>query len=291
LRFRLLVDGPKDAATNMAVDEALYLTALSPVGVATLRLYRFHPRAVSFGYRQPLHEAIDPQACQSLGIDWVRRPTGGRALLHDGDDELTYSVTAPALGPFGGLSVRGVYDLVSAAIRRALESVGARLDPPLPAVPGLDHREPHSAPCLAVLGRHEIAARGRKLVASAQRRSHRAFLQHGSILRRVDPALWSRISPSNASVPLHAIGLDELVPGVSDGGLTRALREAFEETLGAPASLEGLTSSETGLLPRLIEKYRSSAWTVDRRRPDPPAAPGSLSLPDGPPTQGSVRIG
>jgi lipoyl(octanoyl) transferase len=266
LRFRLLIDGPAQAAHNMAVDEALYQSALQDGGIATLRLYRFHPSAVSFGYRQQVDEVVDRGACRALGIDWVRRPTGGRALLHQ--HELTYCVTAPARGPLGGRSVRDVYETVSDSIRLALERLGAPLDPPAPwERMGVRADAPVAEPCLAVPGRHEITSRGRKLVASAQRRNSRCFLQHGAILRSVDPALWSRIAPPAPSPPLHAIGLDDLVPGLTETDVVEALRAAFEERFGGPASRESLLPSETALLPRLIEKYRSLEWSLERRAP------------------------
>jgi lipoate-protein ligase A len=263
----------------MAVDEALYLSTLEGTGIVTLRLYRFQPSAVSFGYRQRFADVVDPRACRSLGIDWVRRPTGGRALLHQ--HELTYCLTAPASGPLGGLSVRGVYEVVSDAIRRALQALGAPLDPP----PGPSEREGirteagEREPCLAVPGRHEITSRSRKLVASAQRRSARAVLQHGSILQRVDAGLWSRIAPGAVSSPLHAIGLDDLVPGLGDADLVEALRTSFEETLGMPSCRGELLPAETALLPPLTAKYRSSAWNSRReltlpRAPSSPPPPG-----------------
>lgn len=250
----------------MAVDEVLYRSTCEGTGIATLRLYRFHPRAVSFGYRQRFEEVVDADACRSAGVEWVRRPTGGRALLHQ--HELTYCVASPALGPLRGLSVRGVYEVVSDAIRSGLERLRVPLDPPATWRRG-DPR-PHGAsatPCLAVAGPHEISSRGRKLVASAQRRSPLCFLQHGAILRRVDAGLWSRIAHPAPSSSLHAIGLDDLVPGISDDDLVGALRQAFEATFGALASRETLTSSERVLLPRLIEKYRSHAWTLRSTHP------------------------
>jgi lipoyl(octanoyl) transferase len=262
VRFRLLVDGPAGACYNMAVDEALYRSTLEAPALATLRLYRFHPSAVSFGYRQPFHEVVDPVSCRALGIEWVRRPTGGRALLHQ--HELTYCVTAPCSGALAGLSVRATYEVLTNAVRRSLEALGAPLDPPATRErSGVRAERDDGEPCLAVPGRHEISSRNRKLVASAQRRSPRSLLQHGSILRRVDERLWSQITGPAASTPLHAIGLDDLVPGIADEALVEALREAFEETFGEPASREPLSPREEALLPPLIEKYRSRAWTVE----------------------------
>src|SRR3990172_2959164 len=136
----------------MAVDEAIFLSAGADPGRATVRLYGFAPPTVSVGYRQSLAEAIDVARCRDLGVEWVRRPTGGRALLHQ--HELTYAVAAPADGVFRGLGVRAVYGAVNEAIRRALREVGIPLDALAPD--GSREREPGlHVPCLALPRAHE----------------------------------------------------------------------------------------------------------------------------------------
>ncbi len=257
LRLRVLVDEPNDGAFNMAVDEALFLSAAESPESATVRLYGFDPPAVSFGYRQRPEEAVDIASCRGLGIDWVRRPTGGRALLHH--HELTYSVASPTAGVFRGLGVRALYDSVSAAIRRALVGLGVTLDPSEPDA--LRSREPAlHVPCLALPGRHELTSKGRKVVASAQRRGRRAFLQHGSILRRVDADLWARVQPlGSPALPLHAVGIDELTTApVSRERLAFSVLASFEELLDAEARPSGLTAVERLRIGELESKYRSA---------------------------------
>jgi lipoyl(octanoyl) transferase len=254
LRFRFLVDDRGEGALNMAVDETLFLSAGDAPGVATVRLYGFHPPTVSFGYRQKADDAVDLARCRDLGVDCVRRPTGGRALLHQ--HELTYSVAAPLDGIFQGLGVRAVYDSVSAAIRRALSRLGVPLDSPDPE--GGRAREPQlPIPCLALSTRHEIASGGRKVVASAQRRGRRAFLQHGSILRRVNPGLWARLAPASVrSSPLQAVGIDEILSEpVPHPVLIASLLDSFGELFGGEAGEEGLTPWEHRSIQKLREKY------------------------------------
>jgi lipoate-protein ligase A len=257
LRFRFLVHEPKEGAFNMAVDEWLFLAASEATGLPTVRIYGFDPPTVSFGYRQTLEDAVDAASCRELGIDWVRRPTGGRALLHQ--HELTYSVAAPLVGAFRGLGVRALYHAVSAVVRRALDRLGVALDPP--ERDGRRTREPALAvPCLALPGRHEITSGGRKIVASSQRRGRRAFLQHGSILRRVDGALWARIEPRGSpGRALRAVGIDELtmVP-VPRERLVSSLLLSFEELFEAKAAPSGLAPSELEPIRELERKYRCS---------------------------------
>src|SRR5690349_2496197 len=91
--WRLLNDPPASGAWNMAVDEALLEGVASGRSPATLRFYSWRPACLSLGYFQPFG-IVDVSGCRARGVDVVRRPTGGRAILHD--RELTYSLTLPA---------------------------------------------------------------------------------------------------------------------------------------------------------------------------------------------------
>lgn len=254
MRLRVLVDGPADGAENMARDEALLDSALAPDASATLRLYRFRSPTMTVGYGQILSEVIDVSACRRLGVDRVRRVTGGRALLHQ--HELTYSFAAPALAR----SVRSTYASVTGALRRALEN----LDVPIDSMePGRALRAPAHLPCLAVPTGHEITARGgKKLVASAMRFRRRGFLQHGSILWSVDHDRWRELTRLGPDDELPAIGIRELgTPDFQESDLIDALSRAFSELLGAPATEGTLTPAETARVLSLRAKYRSTAWT------------------------------
>ena len=258
MRLRFLVDEPGEGAFNMAVDETLLLSASGTSRRATVRLYGFRRPTVSLGYRQAAGGAIDLPRCRELGVDWVKRPTGGRALLHQ--HELTYSVASPFEGPFRALGVRAVYDAVSAALRGALCGLGVPLDPV--ETGGERDREPAlSVPCLALPARHEITSGGRKVVASAQRRGRGAFLQHGSILRRVDVDLWTKIAPGHGpGSPLQAVGIDDLVQEpVPHAELVSSLRESFEALFGVEAEPARLTREERESASALLERNRKAS--------------------------------
>jgi lipoate-protein ligase A len=263
LRFRFLVDEPADGPHNMAVDEALYRSALGPESLATVRLYEFRNPTVSYGYRQRVEDVIDPPACRRHGVEWVRRPTGGRALLHQ--HELTYSVACPVAGPLRGLSVRGVYDFVNGAIRQALTRLGVPVDGAALALRSAGRVVPPHLPCLALPERHEICSGAKKLVASAQRRTARGFLQHGAVLYRVDRSLWSRICPEvSRVVPLEAIGIEDLVPDPPPrSALAAALRASFEEAFDGAAEPAELDPQERMLARSLRGKYE---WDEGARR-------------------------
>jgi lipoate-protein ligase A len=175
--WRLLLDAPATGAWNMAVDEVLLDGAAAGSAPPTLRFYGWAPPCLSLGYFQSF-DVVDVAGCRSLGVDVVRRPTGGRAILHD--RELTYSVALPLrlLGDDG--AVLPSYHRLSLALERGLNRIGAPvvLAPESAAQLGLDH----GPVCFDRPSAHEILLDGRKLVGSAQVRRATAILQHGSIL-------------------------------------------------------------------------------------------------------------
>ncbi|MCK4236196.1 MAG: lipoate--protein ligase family protein [Candidatus Krumholzibacteria bacterium] len=177
-RWFFLDDGAMSGAENMATDELLLQKAQQADGICVLRIYSFDPPAVTIGYHQNPEKVLDIAAVKRDGIGLVRRVTGGRALLHDG--ELTYCIAAPNnSGPFGR-ELKGAYMKISEALSGALRSLG--VDASISGGSSFSQDVGLSPPCIVSAGRHEITAGGRKIVCSAQRRTGLAFLQHGSIL-------------------------------------------------------------------------------------------------------------
>lgn len=179
--WNFLNSGFHSGVHNMTVDRLLAKRMAEPRGQPTLRLYGWDPHAVSIGYNQHRHD-LDETKCFVQGIDIVRRPTGGRAILHA--DELTYSVVMYAEGK----SISQIYCDISKALVRGLRTIGADVEYSAvqPDFPHL-YRNQNSIPCFASSARYEIQYRGRKLVGSAQRRyaspdGVEVVLQHGSIL-------------------------------------------------------------------------------------------------------------
>jgi lipoate-protein ligase A len=165
----------------MQYDERLAQSLVSSDQPFVVRVYGWRPPAISLGWHQNIEE-IDLGKCADAGIDVVRRPTGGRAILHS--DEVTYSVVMVA----SQKSVLSVYQQISEALVRGLIALGAgvMLEKSQPHFPSL-YRSPSSVACFASAARYEIQIAGRKLVGSAQRRYARTngeevVLQHGSIL-------------------------------------------------------------------------------------------------------------
>jgi lipoate-protein ligase A len=172
-RWRLLFATPRSGAENMARDVALQARA-AKTAETVLSVYSWARPTISFGRNQAAAGLYDLGRIRRAGIDVVRRPTGGRAILHD--REVTYSVTAPLEG---GLSLRDAYDRINQILLTALGSLGVGAEI---AAPGERAPKPDVRPCFALPSEGELAAAGRKLVGSAQWRDEGALLQHGSIL-------------------------------------------------------------------------------------------------------------
>jgi lipoate-protein ligase A len=257
--WRLLVDAPADGAWNMAVDEILLDGVAAGAAPPTLRFYEWMPACLSLGYFQPFN-VVDTDGCRRLGVDVVRRPTGGRAILHD--RELTYSVVLPAslLGHDGG--VLPSYYRLSLALQDGLRRLGvaATLAPESAGI----GPTAHGPVCFDRPSAHEILLQGRKLVGSAQMRRGGAILQHGSIL--IEP----RIDKLTACLRLTEgpQGIEDGVAGLADVGLTdpdriaAAIGDAFAERFGVSEVQAPLEPTELAAARALARsKYESVAWT------------------------------
>jgi lipoate-protein ligase A len=163
---------PRPGWANMAIDQTL-LDRAELLGESWLRLYAWEPHCLSFGRHEPATRRYDAERIAALGIDTVRRPTGGRAVWHG--DELTYAVAAP--GPRFG-SLQEAYLEIHDMIGQALGELG------IDAVLASSRRsEPLDAgACFSQPAGGEVLVGGRKVVGSAQLRRGGALLQHGSIL-------------------------------------------------------------------------------------------------------------
>lgn len=266
--WRLLVTEPFDGASNMALDEALLLARIGGGAPPTLRFFSWNPPAISLGYGQRLDARINVAACQRLGVDVVRRPTGGSAIYHDTlEGEVTYSVVAGAADFEGAGDLLSTYRWIGTALSAGLRALGVRAE----LVPVLRDREPFTLPafCFARTGSYEIEVGGRKLVGSAQRRQGGAFLQHGSILLGADAERVRLLFPGEGD-PLAGMTTlaAELGRRPTFDETVEALVGAFRETHGLDLPPGGLLLEESRMMERLVrEKYATEAWTRDARAP------------------------
>ena len=260
--WRLLSYRVLRAAENMAIDEAVFRLNRREGLPPTLRFFGWQPPAVSLGYFQKTSREIDVAACRQAGIDIVRRPTGGKAVLHE--HELTYSLAAPADHPLFTGDIVGTYRVVSACIVEALRRLG--LTPEIAFEGRTAAGTPLEGYCFAAPSRYELLVGGRKICGSAQVRARGAFLQHGSLLADLDPMrIASVMGVSVDGVTKTTTALREQlgrIVGYDD--LARLLRGAFEDTLGVRLVESGLSPAEESLMQRLLsEKYSTDRWNLE----------------------------
>jgi lipoate-protein ligase A len=260
--WRLVDTGMNDAFLNMAIDEAILETHLRGVCPPTVRAYGWSPPALSLGYFQDLEAEVEVRRCYELGIDLIRRLTGGRAVLHQ--DELTYSVVASDRAGFPRSLVES-YLLINRGLIAAYARLG--VEACLEAHP----QELTSAACFSSAGLADLTCQGRKLCGSAQFRKDGALLQHGSLPITFDAqAFFSLLRfPSEAvrhraqaAYGLKATSLSEISGnGTGYQQLRAALLAGFEDALGIVLREEPLTPEEWDLARQLaVDKYRSYGW-------------------------------
>jgi lipoate-protein ligase A len=269
--WRLLLSPFAGGAYNMAVDEAILLANAEGGARPTLRFFGWEPACLSLGYAQPAAE-VDFEQLRRLGYDLVRRPTGGRAILHT--DEITYSVVAPMAEPRVQGGVVESYQQLSAGLMRGLEALGlaARADRTYAAEEGA---APKGPVCFEVPSNYEITvgngARPLKLLGSAQVRKRGVVLQHGTLpltgdLGRICDALafasagerhLARERVQKRATTIEAV-LGRVVPW---GEAAAALAAGFAEALNLELAEAPLSAREEELAARLrAEKYGTAAW-------------------------------
>ncbi len=264
--WRLLRHGHATGAENMAVDEAIAQGIAQGVSPPTLRFYGWAPPCVSLGRNQQVH-GIDLAACAERGYDIVRRPTGGRAILHT--DELTYSISASPDHPLMAGLVLDAYLRISRGLVAGLRRLGIAAE----EAPGSNRAGPDvSAACFEVPSAYEITAGGRKILGSAQARRAKSVLQHGSlplvgdVTRVVDCLAFADSAEREAlhrSLTEHAATVEQ-VTGRQVGyeEAMEALIAGVSETLELDLVPGELTEQERAWTADLLrEKYCSDAWT------------------------------
>lgn len=307
-----------DGASNMAIDDAL-LASVAAGAPPVLRLYRWQPACLSLGRNQATRGRLDRAGLERVGWHVVRRPTGGLAVLHA--EEITYAVAA-RVETIG--RPRDAYARISGALAAALRSLGleARVvggsdgdrqgmggagggaggaDPAALArhQAGAPHPSSREPRCFTGTAPGEVCVGGRKILGSAQRRSGRALLQHGSLLlggsQDAVAGLFGGGAPdvaaassrachdgepaaagshgvaapparegSNAPTPPSTTVARELGHVPADERIVAEIVAAFGALVGEPPEPSGLAAAERDLAAGAAARYSSEAWTWRR---------------------------
>ncbi|MBC7223673.1 MAG: lipoate--protein ligase family protein [Anaerolineae bacterium] len=270
--WRLICSGAADGATNMAVDEAILEAVASGKVPPTLRFYTWEPPCLSLGYAQSPEQEVDLARCREDGVHWVRRPTGGRAILHA--DEVTYSLALPREDSRVQGDVVESYRRLSEGLLEGFRLLGLDV---IQATPQAPPGREGSPACFDRPSHYEILCQGRKLVGSAQVRRRGGVLQHGAVPLRGDVTRivrYLRLSEEErkalrAALRRRAITVGEALgydPG--EERVMHALAEGFARALQVRLEPGDLTAEERALAARLrAERYAACPET----RPFAPA--------------------
>lgn len=247
-------DGAHDGVTNMATDQALLDTVRH--GRAVWRWYAWERPTVSFGRNERLAHRVDADRLAATGLAAVRRPTGGRSLLHW--RELTYSVAMPLAGT---VPWRTAYDAINRLLLAALHRLGvpARLAAAGAAVP------PEGPVCFEEPSEGEITVGSRKLVGSAVWRQGGGYLQHGSLLLHDDQSMLLALQPGSPPPP-PAATLSSTLAGMQDEEIGTALRAALltelRATLGQSGSITPFVPDVPfdGVLASQRQHFADASW-------------------------------
>jgi lipoate-protein ligase A len=240
----------------MALDEALMERARE-TGEWVLRVYTWSRPAVSLGRNQSARGLYDADRIRARGLDVVRRPTGGRAILHD--REITYSVTAPC-DQAGDL--RQSYERINALLTSALREIGVAAEIAAPSKRGI---APGVSPCFDEPSAGELTVGGRKLAGSAQWRCDGALLQHGSILVEDDQSiLTTLVTGEQPTIPPPATLAGALGRHPAAEELAAVLASAVRDLEDPTAEPLDLTHELRARTSALVVRYLDDGWTWRR---------------------------
>ncbi len=260
--WRIIKVETNSAAMNMAIDEAILLSRLAGKVPNTLRFYQWKPSAVSIGRFQDPEKEVNLENCNKLGVDVVRRISGGGTVYHDSDGELTYSVIGK-VEDLGAKEITDVYSRIYAAISEALGMLGISAD--------YNSGDAKNCPNLTV--------KGKKISGSAQANKSGVVLQHGTILLDADlPKMFTvlRVPWANSCMQVVNIAKDKITSVKNELGHSVTIETAanvvahgFAVALGMQVvedvqSLEiQLTAQEKEIASKLYEeKYSSEDWNL-----------------------------
>lgn len=261
--WRYINSGPADGVFNMTTDEALATQIDQALPI--LRVYSWQPFTISLGYHQSL-DTLNVEQCRKDGLGIVRRPTGGRAILHA--QEVTYSVIIPKSHPLYKKSSLSIYKLISGALVAGLNDLG------MPAI--LEKKNGHDTEfsryhkrfsCFATSAKYEIHHESKKFVGSAQRRFENGLLQHGSILvgdehlnltKYVSANGNGDAEKSRALLQSRTATLESILKRkTSYDELADCLKQGFEKTFDVTFITDEFSAEELQRIQQLKPKYES----------------------------------
>lgn len=259
--WRLLKLETHDAYANMAIDEAVLTARIQNAVPNTIRFYRWKPSAVSIGKFQNIQNEVQIENCRKLGVDVVRRITGGGTVYHDFEDEITYSVIA-GKQDLKATDITAVYARIYSGLVEALKILGITAD----------FNEGNQKTC------PNLTIRGKKISGSAQAHKSGIALQHGTLLLNVDlermftllRVPWARTCMEVVKIAENKITSINMELGkqVSIEEVNEALAEGFQKTFNIKLMKSELSAYEHELAGKLCKgKYATDEWNFHGESP------------------------
>lgn len=273
--WQFIDSGDCAPAFNMALDECLLDWHSKGEIPPTIRFYGWNPPTLSIGYFQKVDREIDLQAVEELGLGFVRRPTGGRGVLHE--HELTYSVIVAETHPRMPKTVTESYRVLSEGLLNGFSHLGLTAGFAVPKTTEDKQalKNPRSAVCFDAPSWYELVVEGRKIAGSAQTRQKGVILQHGSIVLDIDEDKLFRLfrypnervkDKMRSAFKNKAVAINEISPRkISLAEAKLAFKKGFAEALNIGLEPYHLTKAQIETVERLAkERYENNAWNLKR---------------------------
>jgi lipoyl(octanoyl) transferase len=278
-QWRFIPSQSYSPALNMAIDEAIMHEVALGESPPTIRFYRWQPATLSIGYFQSVLKEIDLEKVKEKNIGLGRRPTGGRAVLHD--QELTYSIILPESYPDLSMSVTESYRMLSMGLVAGFMRLGLQAE-----MVNLSNNDVAnqmaslgSAACFDSPSWYELVVEGQKIAGSAQVRQKGVVLQHGSVLLDLDTELLfecllfkdeTRRAKMKQAFSTKAVAINDLLvqrdlPRVDLTKLEEAFEQGMAEGLNVAFIAGTLSDAEQKRANQLVvEKYGNDAYTFKK---------------------------
>lgn len=263
-KWRLIDSRPCSAAYNMAIDEAIASSVEKEMVPPTLRLYEWNSLAVTIGYFQKASD-VDIEYCKKNDISIIRRPTGGRAVLHG--DDITYSFSTKTKTDFFSKDLFESYKKISEALILALSKINISAE--LIVNRGKKYFMSYSQRgplCFSSASYGEITVNNKKIIGSAQKRGVDCLLQQGTIPLFINKGEMIRIFKLRQNdVENSLICLKDLLEEIDVFAVKENIRKSFEEKFEIEMVASTLTEEELQLAKEIeVQKYQTDKWNFRR---------------------------
>ena len=268
--WRCIDHPPADAYWNMAVDEALLLSAIDNSSPPTIRFFQWEKPSITFGYMLTVDEELDVGLCRRLDVPFVRRITGGGVVFHGCD--ITFSIVFPKSLASEASSALSSYKLFNEIFSRALGGLGLELS--LLSVEGGAKVPPADSRniCFAEPTVYDVLYGGKKLIGNAQRRKKDWVLNHGSMMfdsgYREMVQLVANAGDARAFFEKNCTSFDEIAPHLTREAVIEAVTQQLAIDMNTKVEPGELSEEESLLADKLArEKYPTDDWNFRRRTP------------------------